>query len=676
MTKTSYEKEGLNSLNELFEKLIVCSEKQDKASTMRIVSSLNDEEKDFLYTWASEQGKLDKVAGIVIKAEMDKKAFDINCRFKKQVLEALPIHGYCLENDPSNPDSFGNDTIKFTDNKYINGEIRLRDRKVYLEARDAENKKYEKTIDYSEVEDLMESINHFRKDIEETFEKAEPVVEEVKEEPFDILNDKEFMKQIGADWAVNLAKKADSGDVLDLSFEEAMALDPKDPRAVEYLSKNFDVTDITTRAILEMCGNMEDAYNEMTNIANEKGYGWDQVSEERDEEDEALDEPVLIDTAKYLFKGEEHAVTFSLVREFDTIGEEVEGAKYSILGPGILGLEKYVSIDIFLPNLDVRLPYAPNFADVPGEVTNLFIEKAKQDLKQLKANKVQASAKQNLKKKAGTSNFWDQDGYPLIAIGDEQVYSEKDFIEEYNEEHPDEKIQEIPGELRDNYYSRLSDAYQIVSEDMEGVIDSKDIPYGFKITIKPGYYEGIQLFVEEPDDYFQDTFDNWLRDKYNKDYDDLSEEEYTKYNDEYEEDMNKLFEADKQKVAQIMEDIGKEYGWLQLAVAYRFSNGETGYNIVNKKSSKESTIEKEANEPTLEILVDIEQDKWEEALKQAEPILDSVSSRTIYNGDATLKLLGSQSQILKAIEQLQDLGFRHLSTRMIDDGKDWNQLLD
>jgi hypothetical protein len=140
----------------------------------------------------------------------------------------------------------------------------------------------------------------------------------------------------------------------------------------------------------------------------------------------------------------------------------------------------------------------------------------------------------------------------------------------------------------------LSDAYQIVSDGMEAAIDSKDIPYGFKITIKPGYYEGIQLFVEEPDDYFQDTFDNWLRDKYNKDYDDLSEEEYTKYNDEYEEDMNKLFEADKAKVAQIMEDLGKEYGWLQLAVAYRFSNGETGYNIVDKKSSKEATIEKEA----------------------------------------------------------------------------------
>ena len=207
MNKTSYEKEGLNSLNELFEKLIVCSEKQDKEGTLRIVSSLNEEEKDYLYTWATEQGKLDKVAGIVVKAEMDKKAFDINCRFKKTLCEALVQNGYCLEGDP---DVYNSDSFPFTDNKYINGEVIFDTRKVQLKARDAENRKYEKTIDYSSVGDLIESINHFRKDIEETFNKPEVVEEVVKEEPFDILNDKEFMKQIGADWAVNLAKKADA----------------------------------------------------------------------------------------------------------------------------------------------------------------------------------------------------------------------------------------------------------------------------------------------------------------------------------------------------------------------------------------------------------------------------------------------------------------------------------
>lgn len=204
MNKTSYEKEGLNSLNELFEKLIVCSEKQDKEGTLRIVSSLNDEEKDYLYTWATEQGKLDKVAGIVVKAEMDKKAFDINCRFKKTLCEALVQNGYCLEGDP---DVYNSDSFPFTDNKYINGEVIFDTRKVQLKARDAQNRKYEKTIDYSSVGDLIESINHFRKDIEETFEKPEVAEEVVKEEPFDILGDKNFLKEIGADWVTNLIKK-------------------------------------------------------------------------------------------------------------------------------------------------------------------------------------------------------------------------------------------------------------------------------------------------------------------------------------------------------------------------------------------------------------------------------------------------------------------------------------
>lgn len=403
MTKTSYEKEGLNSLNELFEKLIVCSEKQDKESTMRIVSSLNEEEKDYLYTWASEQGKLDKVAGIVVKAEMDKKAFDINCRFKKQVLEALPTHGYCLENDPANPDSFGNYTIKFTDNKYINGEIRLTDRKVDLEARDAENKKYEKTIDYSEIGDLMESINHFQNDIKETFKKKEVVVEETKEEPFDILNDPAFMKQIGAEWVSDL-----------------------------------------------------------------------------------------------------------------------------------------------------------------------------------------------IKKKAGTSNFWDQEGYPLIAFYYDSNLAEKDFVEYWNENNPDEPIKNYEDKLEE-YYNWKGEEEIFAAEEMKNAIASKDIPYGFKIELKPGYYESVQLFVEDNAKPTSDygTFEDFITDVKGLDYGDISDEESDKYYEEYKKYCEDAYQKDKQKVIQIMEELKDEQGWVELGVAYRFSNGETGYTILdNKSASTKLTLNK------------------------------------------------------------------------------------
>ena len=420
MTKTSYEKEGLNSLNELFEKLIVCSEKQDKESTMRIVSSLNDEEKDYLYTWASEQGKLDKVAGIVVKAELDKKAFDINCRFKKQVLEALPIHGYCLENDPSNPDCFDSEFIKFTDNKYINGEIRLSDRKVVLEARDAENKKYEKTIDYSEIEDLMESINHFQNDIKETFEKKEEVVEEVKEEPFDILNDPAFMKQIGADWVSDLIKKKAEGDT---------GFDGK-----------YDSGDV-----------IDAIYKVLEDNAN-FNYGWDWIK---------------------VYK----------LKDIHSIG------------------------------------------------------------------------------------YYD---YSLHTA---------DSLDSFYQDN---------AEFLDKYFVNL------------------------------------------------DTFDKFLA-KVKTELETNYADKNTKSDNEEEE----------------IEDTVKD-----------------------KSASAKRSLNKKAAEPTLEILVDIEKDKWADALQKAQPILEHLSPVTTYNADATLRIGGSKLQIQEAKEQLKDLGFRLLSEKVIDDGKDWNYILD
>lgn len=83
-----------------------------------------------------------------------------------------------------------------------------------------------------------------------------------------------------------------------------------------------------------------------------------------------------------------------------------------------------------------------------------------------------------------------------------------------------------------------------------------------------------------------------------------------------------------------------------------------------------------ASEPRLEILVDIEKDKWEDALEQARPIIEYLSPKTFYNSDATIRLAGSKSQIKIAEEQLKKLGFRILSEKVIDDGKDWNYILD
>lgn len=394
MTQTSYEKEGLNSLNELYEKFIACEASNDKESIKRIASSLSTEEKEYFYTLAQENGNLEKVAGLFVRAMLEKKAFDTNCRFKKTLCEALVQNGYCLEGDP---DVYNSDSFPFTDNKYINGEVIFDTRKVQLKARDAQNRKYEKTIDYNEIEDLIESINHFQNDIKETFNKPEVVEEVVKEEPFDILNDPAFMKQIGAEWVSNL-----------------------------------------------------------------------------------------------------------------------------------------------------------------------------------------------IKKKAGTSNFHSQEDFPLIVFYYDTDVARKDFVEYWNENNPDEPIETYEDKLEE-YYNWKGEQEVFAAGEMENAIASKDIPSGFKIELKPGYYESVQLFVEDNAEPTSDygSFEDFITDVKGLDYGEVSDEESDKYYEEYEKYCEDAYQKDKQKVIQVMEELKDEQGWVELGVAYRFSNGETGYTIKNKEQHQD-----------------------------------------------------------------------------------------
>lgn len=100
----------------------------------------------------------------------------------------------------------------------------------------------------------------------------------------------------------------------------------------------------------------------------------------------------------------------------------------------------------------------------------------------------------------------------------------------------------------------------------------------------------------------------------------------------------------------------------------------SGKVVIAKKNNFIRVLK--SGEPRLEILVDIEKEKWEDALEQAKPIIEYLSPKTFYNSDATIRLGGTQSQIKKAEEELKKLGFRILSEKVIDDGKDWNYILD
>lgn len=193
----------------------------------------------------------------------------------------------------------------------------------------------------------------------------------------------------------------------------------------------------------------------------------------------------------------------------------------------------------------------------------------------------------SLKRKAGTGNFATQEGYPLIAIGDEQVYPIKSYIEDYNENNPEEPItEEDMADHYEDYGDILTDLYREVTNEMEHYLKNADIPEGWNITIKPGYYEGVQLWVEEPNDFEYYFEKGWLDDK-ELGYDELTPEQKA----ELQNAMQAQYEKEKAQVVQIMIDAAKACGWLQLKVDWRASNGETGYSAVKSGLNKTTMVE-------------------------------------------------------------------------------------
>lgn len=205
-------------------------------------------------------------------------------------------------------------------------------------------------------------------------------------------------------------------------------------------------------------------------------------------------------------------------------------------------------------------------------------------------NEILASKKARLHKKAGTGNFKTYDNYPLIAIGDDDVYSHERFVEDWNFNNTEEEPIKDWKEKEDTYYSWLDDEYRMFIEEMKRAIDSKDIPY-HKIGIEDGYYEGLQLTVEEDSGAFFDDYDNEHEDEYSEYFESHNYAELPK---EYEDARLDAWNKECDRVAQIMRDLGKDQGWGEYTVAYRFSNGETGYSRV-KASKKELKLKRKAN---------------------------------------------------------------------------------
>ena len=159
----------------------------------------------------------------------------------------------------------------------------------------------------------------------------------------------------------------------------------------------------------------------------------------------------------------------------------------------------------------------------------------------------------------GTSNFKSTGKYPLlvfdvmdydndpnesVAILDENEFeSLKSDVEEFND-----KLQEKESEY---YYKAVKLDREGKHDEAERWHDESAYMEDAKVEILDGYYECGQLYA---DDYY----------------------------------LDEMTPEDKKFVLDWWANIKKTYGLTELKVAYRFSNGETGYEYADKKTATES----------------------------------------------------------------------------------------
>ena len=148
-----------------------------------------------------------------------------------------------------------------------------------------------------------------------------------------------------------------------------------------------------------------------------------------------------------------------------------------------------------------------------------------------------------------TANFKTPEYFPLIAA---YFYSWDDLYQ--LEDH----------EIEDSF---------LTEEDLDDltmyVDDFNDDLQFFKVSILDGYYEGLQLFVDfkDSDDFFKYPVEN--DDDYDVHY----------YGFDTAEELMNAFYSEQQKVNDFLMEMKNNFRMMELEVAYRFSNGETGYNI-------------------------------------------------------------------------------------------------
>lgn len=175
-----------------------------------------------------------------------------------------------------------------------------------------------------------------------------------------------------------------------------------------------------------------------------------------------------------------------------------------------------------------------------------------------------------------TCNFHSMDNFDLWAVSSDRFYYK--FCPEcgYPSADDGDQCSECSADLTDvdPVYDDLS--ADIFCDDLQYDIDAENSNLLFhEISIKSGYYDGLQLFVTTTKDADAAGFgdDQYLHDpQYGPD----------NYNTRYYFDLCRSaairkYQAEQRKVNKILARIGRAHGMDKLAIYARFSNGETWY---------------------------------------------------------------------------------------------------
>lgn len=133
-----------------------------------------------------------------------------------------------------------------------------------------------------------------------------------------------------------------------------------------------------------------------------------------------------------------------------------------------------------------------------------------------------------------TANFYSMENFPIVAIRFDEYWEYKDFEEE---------IDPVIEEMNDSIMFHT-------------------------ISLKDGYYDGVQIYIEEKYEHEED-FSDWTND------------DFRYYFDNYRSKIVPKYMPEIRKINRWLDKIVKDFGMDKLGITAVFSNGETMYTIIS-----------------------------------------------------------------------------------------------